>query len=465
MIEIKRYLRANFKVIPIILTIILSACSTNKVMQSSLVESIPLSEITEQHYIDKYLKNQQLDEIEGIWTYEDVRPISDEKLGLVYKSDGIDFKVMIIKNPNESESDYIGVVVKTDMINKGFLACTEERVNDCQLKPGDQIMAFNKTDTKNLFYGISQKIIGDCNVCYISEGSYSRFVRYADGIQKCDYIGDSGDETDFQSYLNNINEFSDYEKYSFHILGGKLKKTFPAESSTTIASLKKNVDRCGPTLFGKYSGTIKPTKPSMPSMLGVLLGAYLDSKDAKKSYVAPRNFESAIKQLDIELITASKYFFQSQQLLHKAYGNDKEAKKIAAHLKYLSNSKYSNDEKIKNSIQVTTTSSKALEVAINDESIILTEEGRKYYSKSLPHIQQGIVSTVKIVPLVTDITEALSEQSSKTKLLGSLAIIGSLTYVPEFMGNMYESMRLALSDAKAKDIQGIDEIESQMGEL
>ena len=33
------------------------------------------------------------------------------------------------------------------------------------------------------------------------------------------------------------------------------------------------------------------------------------------------------------------------------------------------------------------------------------------------------------------------------------------------MGNMYESMRLALSDAKAKDIKGIDEIESQMGEL
>ena len=134
-------------------------------------------------------------------------------------------------------------------------------------------------------------------------------------------------------------------------------------------------------------------------------------------------------------------------------------------MKYLSNSKYSNDEKIKNSIQVTTTSSKALEVAINDESIILTEEGRKYYSKSLPHIQQGIVSTVKIVPLVTYITEALSEQSSTTKLLGSLAIMGSLTYVPEFTGNMYESMRLALSDAKAKDIKGIDEIESQMGEL
>ena len=96
MIEIKRYLRANFKVIPIILTIILSACSTNKVMQSSLVESIPLSEITEQHYIDKYLKNQQLDEIEGIWTYES----GHIRLANGYPNKG-PWRVMIIKNPNK----------------------------------------------------------------------------------------------------------------------------------------------------------------------------------------------------------------------------------------------------------------------------------------------------------------------------------------------------------------------------
>ena len=459
MIKTKRYLRANFRVIPIILTIILSACSTNKVMQSSLVESIPLSEITEQHYIDKYLKNQQLDEIEGIWTYES----GHIRLANGYPNKG-PWRVMIIKNPNKSESDYIGVVVKTDMSPN--TTCPEERANTCQLEPGDQIIAFNKTGTENLFYGIQQYINGNCNgVCFESEARHTRFVRYADGIEMCNYIGNLTGEKGFESFLKNINEYAEYEQYKFHShkYSYTLKKIFPSESSTTIASLKKNVDTCDDyNLFGKPAGTLKQPKPSM---LGVLLGAYLDSKDAKKSYVAPRNFESAIKQLDIELITASKYFFQSQQLLHKAYGNDKEAKKIAAHLKYLSNSKYSNDEKIKNSIQVTTSSSKALEAAINDESIILTEEGRKYYSKSLPHIQQGIVSTVKIVPLVTHITEALSEQSSKTKLLGSLAIIGSLTHVPDFMGNMYESMRLALSDAKAKDIQGIDEIESQMGEL
>jgi hypothetical protein len=135
------------------------------------------------------------------------------------------------------------------------------------------------------------------------------------------------------------------------------------------------------------------------------------------------------------------------------------------HLEYLSNSKYSNDEKIKNSIQVTTASSKVLEDSMNDESIILTEEGRKNYSKSLPYIQQGIVSTVKIVPLVEYISKGLSEQSSEKKLLASLALVSLLTYVPEYMGNMYKTMRLALSDAKAKDIEGVQEIESRIGEL
>ena len=227
--------------------------------------------------------------------------------------------------------------------------------------------------------------------------------------------------------------------------------------------MKKNIDTCDDyNLFGKPAGTLK--RP-MPSMLGVLLDAYMDSKDAKKSYVAPRSFESGMERLNVELINASKYFFQSQQQLHKAYGNNKEAQQIAAHLEYLSSSKYGYDEKIKNSIQVTTTSSKVLADSINDESIILTEEGRKDYSKSLPYIQQGIISTVKIVPLVEYISKNLSKQSSEEKLLASLEIISLLTYVPEYMGNMYESMRLALSDAKAKDIEGVQEMESRLGEL
>ena len=51
------------------------------------------------------------------------------------------------------------------------------------------------------------------------------------------------------------------------------------------------------------------------------------------------------------------------------------------------------------------------------------------------------------------------------KLLASLALVSLLTYVPEYMGNMYKTMRLALSDAKAKDIEGVQEIESRIGEL
>ncbi len=446
------------RIILVFLTFTLSACSSNKVMQSSLIESIPLSEVSEQYYIDKYLKDQQLDEIEGIWNYESGHVRHND-----YPMRG-PWKVMIIKNPNELESDYIGIVVKTGMSPK--TTCPEERANACQLEPGDLVIAFNKTKTENLFYGIQQYINGSCNgVCFNSEARHTRFVRYADGIEMCNYIGDLTGEKDFASFLKNINEYPDYEAYKFHShkYSYTLKKTFPAESPATIASLKKNIDTCDDyNLFGKPAGTLK--RP-MPSMLGVLLDAYMDSKDAKKSYVAPRSFESGMERLNVELINASKYFFQSQQQLHKAYGNNKEAQQIAAHLEYLSSSKYGYDEKIKNSIQVTTTSSKVLADSINDESIILTEEGRKDYSKSLPYIQQGIISTVKIVPLVEYISKNLSKQSSEEKLLASLEIISLLTYVPEYMGNMYESMRLALSDAKAKDIEGVQEMESRLGEL
>ena len=193
----------------VILTFTLSACSSNKVMQSSLIESIPLSEVSEQYYIDKYLKDQQLDEIEGIWNYESGHVRHND-----YPMRG-PWKVMIIKNPNELESDYIGIVVKTGMSPK--TTCPEERANACQLEPGDLVIAFNKTKTENLFYGIQQYINGSCNgVCFNSEARHTRFVRYADGIEMCNYIGDLTGEKDFASFLKNINEYPDYEAYKFH---------------------------------------------------------------------------------------------------------------------------------------------------------------------------------------------------------------------------------------------------------
>jgi len=447
------------KILPIILAIVLSGCSSNKLMQSSLIESIPMSEVNEQYYIDKYLKNQKLDEIEGIWTYES---------GHVRDKDGYPakgpWKVMIIKNPNESESDYMGVVIKTDM--SPDTTCPEERVNACQVEPGDQVIAFNKTDTENLFYGIQHYINGSCNgVCMNSEARHTRFVRYADGIEMCNYIGNLTGDKDFESFLKNINKYADYEAYKFHShkYSYTLKKIFPAESPSTIASLKKNNDTCDDyNLFGKPAGTLK--RP-LPSVFVLLLDAYNDSKDAKRSYVAPRDVGSAIKQLNVELVNASKYFFQSQQQLFIAYGNNEEAQKIAEHLEYLSNSKYTNDQKIQNSIKVTTTSSKILEKSINDENITLSEDGRKNYVKALPYAKQGITSTLRLVPLVQYISKSMSKQSSEDKLIAGLQVLSLLTYVPEYMGNTYSTMRLILSGARANNIEGAEDLESFIGEI
>ena len=59
----------------------------------------------------------------------------------------------------------------------------------------------------------------------------------------------------------------------------------------------------------------------------------------------------------------------------------------------------------------------------------------------------------------------MSKQSSEDKLIAGLQVLSLLTYVPEYMGNTYSTMRLILSGARANNIEGSEDLESFIGEI
>jgi len=117
------------KILPIILVVVLSGCAAS---QSSLVKNVSKSDINEEYFINKYLKNKTLENIEGIWRYK--------RFGTsAYSTMRSKFHILIIKNPEESGSEYIGVVSKGSY---------------CATGVGDKIFDFDRDLERGVYTGI-----------------------------------------------------------------------------------------------------------------------------------------------------------------------------------------------------------------------------------------------------------------------------------------------------------------------
>ena len=112
------------KILSIILVVVLSGC-TAPMMKYDL--DIPTSKTEQtQYFIDKFLKDRELSNIEGIWRLEE-RQIRK-------------YYVMIIKNQKESSYEYSGIVT---------------RGSYCLTGPGSKIFEFDGTIESNIFSGIA----------------------------------------------------------------------------------------------------------------------------------------------------------------------------------------------------------------------------------------------------------------------------------------------------------------------
>ena len=180
-------------------------------------------------------------------------------------------------------------------------------------------------------------------------------------------------------------------------------------------------------------------------------GEKIDFKDAKTGLMA-LFFES------------SDNYLIAQELLLIAYGKNTEAAQVKEAIEYAKDPGVSDDKKLKNSLKVTTKASKSIEKSMNDESFKLSAEGKANYAKSLPFLGKGIVGTIKLRPETQNMIAGIKgNPMNALKQLGGLSKI--IPNIPGYITTVTKTSKLVISGAKAKKIEGADDLDEEMGEL
>ena len=166
---------------------------------------------------------------------------------------------------------------------------------------------------------------------------------------------------------------------------------------------------------------------------------------------------------DIFLYSLSNFLYAQELLLH-AYGRSADAQKVRKAIDYASNSKYSESDRIKNSIQVTTESSEVIRSVMTDQQNQLNQQSAYLYSKSLSPAFGGYVGMIKLWPAGQNI----AQRAKENPILAVFELVGVLTItptIPGYISTMTNTTRLILTSAKAQDIQGADNLDQKLGDL
>jgi len=187
-------------------------------------------------------------------------------------------------------------------------------------------------------------------------------------------------------------------------------------------------------------------------------------KKKKESSAEKINLKDAKTGLMAVFFESSNNYLIAQELLLTAYGKNTEAAQVKEAIEYAKDSGVSDSKKLKNSLKVTTAASKSIEKSMNDESFKLTAEGKANYAKSLPFLGKGIIGTIKLRPETQSMIAGIKgNPMNAIKQLGGLAKV--IPNIPGYITTVTKTSKLIISGAKAKKIEGADNLDSEMDEL
>jgi hypothetical protein len=187
-------------------------------------------------------------------------------------------------------------------------------------------------------------------------------------------------------------------------------------------------------------------------------------KKKKESSAEKINLKDAKTGLMAVFFESSNNYLIAQELLLTAYGKNTEAAQVKEAIEYAKDSGVSDSKKLKNSLKVTTAASKSIEKSMNDESFKLTAEGKANYAKSLPFLGKGIIGTIKLRPETQSMIAGIKgNPMNAIKQIGGLAKV--IPNIPGYITTVTKTSKLVISGAKAKKIEGADNLDSEMDEL
>ena len=179
---------------------------------------------------------------------------------------------------------------------------------------------------------------------------------------------------------------------------------------------------------------------------------------------AASNLKDANTALVRIFFESSNNYLQAQELLLMAYGKNTEAAQVKEAIAYAKDSGVSDENKMKNSIKVTTESSKTIETSMNDQSYQLTADGKEYYAKSLPYLGKGIMGTIELKPQAQMLVGKIqADPMSAIAEIGGVAKV--IPRMPEYIKNVTNTSKLVITGAKAKKIKGSDSLDKAMSDL
>ena len=187
----------------------------------------------------------------------------------------------------------------------------------------------------------------------------------------------------------------------------------------------------------------------------------------KKEDFKKYNVDSLISYYFFESLT---YYLSSLELLYKAYDNNTEAEKLNSQIEYLKSSKASEKERLDTTQQIIDDASKKIQSQVNDDSIVLTDEAKKYYQESLPYAYNATDSGYKLFVVSKGL---VTEVKGSANLLGTLLknaneLKGAITVaplVPDYVKNIGKTAKLIFTGAKAKKIKDDKNLGDALDEL
>ena len=187
----------------------------------------------------------------------------------------------------------------------------------------------------------------------------------------------------------------------------------------------------------------------------------------KKEDFKKYNVDSLISYYFFESLT---YYLSSLELLYKAYDNNTEAEKLNSQIEYLKSSKASEKERLDTTRQIIDDASKKIQSQVNDDSVVLTDEAKKYYQESLLYAYNATDSGYKLFVVTKGL---VTEVKGSTNLLGTLLknaneLKGAITVaplVPDYVKNIGKTAKLIFTGAKAKKIKDDKNLGDALDEL
>ena len=191
------------------------------------------------------------------------------------------------------------------------------------------------------------------------------------------------------------------------------------------------------------------------------------SSSISKSQFHKYNATSVVSYLFFE---SSENYLISLELLYRAYDQNTEADKIRSHIAYMKESRSSEKNRLKSTRQIVESQSTVIVNNIQDESLVLSEQGKAYYAQSLPYALNAAIATYNLYHAASNTVKSVGQSGDivfglLNNLNNVIGIAQILPQLPAYSKNMYKTTKLIITGAKVKKIKDSGNVNKALDDL